>query len=210
MNTIETTEETVEETEVEEGADEGAGEGEGNGEGTRDKGKKDGESKPAETDADRLARLQRQTNQARKKAGLDPVDFEGKKTATKKAPKNAEAPTELNYAERAFLLASGLKTRVEQDLAFKASQDTGKPIEVVIESKWFKEDLEGARTQAALPTNKNRSNNPAATDTVEYWLEKGKLPPPEQVKLRQQVVNAKIAKSKGGNNFTSNSVVGQA
>lgn len=188
--------------------DEGAGAGDGDGSGAGD-GNGDGQgknNKPVESDADKLARFQRSTNQQRKKLGLEPIDFDAKKIITKKG-KESDAPTGLDYGQKAFLMASGLKNSAEMDLAFKAMQETGKPLEVIIESKWFKEDLEAQRTKEAVPTGKNRTGNPSATDTVEYWLAKGQLPPADQVELRKKVVNAKIAKQKSGNVFSANPVI---
>lgn len=211
MNTIESNKgtdggATGEEVKIDLG-DEGAGEGEGAGAG---EGEGEGQGKKGqervESEADKLARYQRGTNQQRKKLGLDPIDFEGKKTPPKKG-KESESPTGLDYGQKAFLISLGYKSQDQMDLAFKAMQDTGKTLEQIIDSKWFKEDVEALATKAAVPTGKGRTGQASATDTVEYWIAKGQLPPADQVELRRKVVNAKIAKEKSGNVFSANPVI---
>lgn len=192
--------------------DEGANGDEGNNGG--DEGNNSNNKKPVETDEQRLARFQRMTNQTRKKMGLDPIDFEGnKKPSNKKGKDNgsSEAPDGLDYAQKAYMNSLGFKSQEQYDLAFEAMQNSGKSLDQVLDSKWFQEDLANLATKNAIPKGKDgRSNNTIATDTPEYWIAKGEMPPntPENQELRRKIVNAKVAKGKSGNKFSANPVVG--
>jgi len=104
---------------------------------------------------------------------------------------------EFDYGQKAFLVANDIKSPDEMKLVKDIMESTGKSLDEVIESKYFKAELneirELKRTQDATPKSGNRSNN-SAQDSVEYWLAKGELPPKENVDLRRQVVNARMKK----------------
>lgn len=118
--------------------------------------------------------------------------------------------SELDYGQKAFLVANGIKGAEEFDLVQKIMADTGKPLEDVLESKYFQAELKerrDAKTVAdAIPDNSKRSNQSAST-TVDYWLAKGELPPADQVDLRRQVVNARLKQEQNKSQFTDNPVV---
>jgi hypothetical protein len=113
-----------------------------------------------------------------------------------------------DYAEKAYLLANGLKSD-EFAVIEEAMKSTGKSIDDVLGSKWFQNDLkerrEVAASKAALPDGSGRSGQ-TTRDTVDYWLAKGELPPADQVELRRKVVNAKI-KAAQKSHFTDHPVV---
>lgn len=150
------------------------------------------EEKPTETLEARRARLMRQLDQTNKKLGLD-------------TEKKAEPSSNSNdLVEKTFLIANGIKTADEIALARKIAKETGKDVESLLESTYFQTELKDFRdkkaTDNATPTGNNRSNN-SSVDTVEYWIAKGELPPKSEVKLRQDVVNARIKKESSGGVF---------
>ena len=180
---------------------EGAGNGEGNEgqDGSKDK-------EHIFSDEDKLAMLDRQASRLRKKMGLE--DGKGKTSAKK--GKESDAPEGFDYGQKAYLIASGLKSKAEQDAAWEAVQSSGKSLDAVLESNWFQSDLAAIRTKAAMPKGQGRSGNPSGQDTVEYWLAQGDraLPPADQTKLRQAVVNARMKQKGSGSPFTNRPVVG--
>lgn len=109
---------------------------------------------------------------------------------------------ELDYGQKAFLVANGVKGSKETELVKNIMSDTGKTLEDVMESKYFKAELEEIRelktTEDALPKGSKRTGQ-SGQDSVEYWLAKGELPTDRD--LRQKVVNARIEKEKNKNVF---------
>jgi hypothetical protein len=81
-------------------------------------------------------------------------------------------------------------------------KETGKDAESLLDSTYFQTEFkdfkEKKASSDATPTGSKRSNN-SSVDTVDYWLAKDELPPVSEVKLRRDVVNARIKKenSKG-------------
>lgn len=152
--------------------------------------------KPQETPDAKRARLQRQLDQHNKKFGFDKKD--------EQKPKPDTQSTGLDYGQKAFLVANGIKGKEETELVQEVMAATGKSLEDVIESKYFQAELKERRdaksAQDALPTQSKRSAAPAR-DGVDYWLSKGELPPKDQVELRRKVLNAKITKAKNGSKF---------
>ena len=133
-------------------------------------------------------------------------DEDGKwvKKETKPAIK-VESPSksnELDYGQKAFLVASGIKGEAETKLVRDAMRESGKSLEQVLESKYFQSELEShrelANTTKASDGLKGRRSN-TQTDSVEYWMSKpiAEVPP----EMRIKVVNARIAKEKGGGVF---------
>lgn len=154
-----------------------------------------------ETPEAKRARLTRQLEQHDKKY---PVD----KKVVKKPNSNESA--DLDYGQKAYLIANGIKGAEETALVQDYMKETGRSLEQVMESKFFQGELTALRefrtTQEATPTGTKR-NGQSPRSSVEYWLAKGELPPADQRELRQKVVKAKIAKAKSGNVFTSTPVV---
>lgn len=141
----------------------------------------------------RLARLTRMKAQLEKKLGI----------STEKQTKPSKKGV-LDYSQKAFLIASGIKGNDEFGLVQEVMKSTGKSLEDVIESKYFKAELNEIRelnkTSDANPSSGNRSGN-AARNTVEYWITKGELPPASDVELRRKVVNARMTKAKSAGQF---------
>jgi len=140
----------------------------------------------------KLARLTRMKAQLEKKLG---ISTEEKKTSKKGS---------LDYSQKAYLIASGIKGADEFGLVQEVIKSTGKALEDVIESKYFKAELNELReinkTSDANPSSGNRSGN-SARNTVDYWIAKGELPPASEVELRRKVVNARMQKAKSGGQF---------
>ncbi len=116
-----------------------------------------------------------------------------------------------DYAEKAYLKSSGIEA-TDFDFVKEVMESTGKPLDAVLESKYFQAELKERKelrmTDAATPSGTKRAGN-TTRDQVEYWLAKGELPPADQRELRIKVVNAKIAAEKGKSQFTDNPVVGK-
>lgn len=141
--------------------------------------------KKEESLEDRRARLQRQLAQVDKKLGIkDEPKVESKKSDG------------LDYGQKAYLVANGIKSPSEVKLVQEWMKESGKDLETVLESKRFQGELEDmreiAKTAIATPTGKRSGQVP--TDSVDYWLNK----PFEEVpkEMREKVVNAQIAKDK--------------
>lgn len=113
-----------------------------------------------------------------------------------------------DLAEKAFLRAVGVPSE-DFDYIEQTMKDTGKDIESLLDAKWFQSELkerkEGRDTKNAVPQTTKRSTG-AARDEVDYWLAKGELPPADQTELRRKVVNARIAKEKNIDVFSSNPI----
>lgn len=160
----------------------------------------DGEKKPKETPEAKRARLERELKQHNKKY---PTSEEKPKPASKKG--------DFDYGQKAFLIASGIKGEAETALVQEYVNDSGKSIETILSNKAFQSDLKELRdsdkASDAIPDSKRSGNS--SRDSVEYWITKGEMPAntPENQELRRKIVNAKMAKAKGGSPFTSTPVV---
>lgn len=151
-----------------------------------------------ETPEAKVARLKRQLAREERKLNTSPE------------PKQETKSGDLDYGQKAYLVANGIKGTDEINLVKQIMKDTGKDLDSIIESRYFQAELKEMRddkaTKEAVPTNTKRSGN-SARSSVEYWLAKGELPPEDQPELRRQVVNAEIKAQSTANNFTKNSVV---
>lgn len=135
-----------------------------------------------------------------------------KSDAPEAKPKEGEKPAEskgLDRIDKAVLRAEKITDSEEVDLVESIMKETGKDLESVLESKYFKAELKELRelnaTKDATPEGSKRSGT-STRDTVDYWIAKGELPPATDPVLRQKVVNAKIAKEKSGSQFSSNPI----
>lgn len=148
------------------------------------------ESKPVrkeESLEDRKARLERQLAQTNKKLGLD-VEKPIKKTS-----KKSEG---LDYAQKAYLAANGIKGAAEFEFVEKELKSSNLDIDSLLENGYFQSQLEKfraiAKTNDANP--KDRDTRGGSTDSIEYWMSK----PIEEVpaEMRTKIVNAKLQKEK--------------
>lgn len=154
-----------------------------------------------ETDEARLARLDRQASQLRKKLGV-PTE----KPAEKVTEEKKEG---LDRIDKAILRAEKITNSDEIALVQDIMKETGKDIEDVLESRYFKAELKALRdentAQDALPSN-SKSSSQSNRNSVEYWVAKGEMPPASEPKLRQDYVNARIAKTKERSMFSDNPI----
>lgn len=171
-------------------------------EGAEDKPEDKPESKPTETPEAKLARLKRQTKQLEKKLGVSEEE--------KPEPKSNKSE-DFDYAQKAYLVANGIKGKKEQELAQEFIRNTGKDLDEVVESKFFQAELKDLReadaSANAVPKGSKRSAT-STKDSVDYWLAKDELPEntPENQELRRQVVNARYKRETSDNKFASSSV----
>ena len=133
--------------------------------------------------------------------------------AKPKKPKTKEDTGKLDYAQKAFLVANGIKGADEHQLAIDTMKNSGKDLDEVIESKFFMSELREMRAAKAVadatpPSPTARPSSSPKSD-VDYWIAKGELPPADQPKLRQEVVNAKMKAQSDGSPFTKNPIVGK-
>lgn len=107
----------------------------------------------------------------------------------------------LDYGMKALLRAEGIKGETETKLVEQFMKETGKSLEQVIDSKFFKAELEEmrelARTAEAIPSGKRSGNS--AVDSVEYWMSKPIEDVPQDMRIK--VVNAKLEREKKGGVF---------
>lgn len=131
-----------------------------------------------------------------------------KKLAEKPTPK-AEVKSdpvsksdELDYGQKAFLVANGIKAEDEIKLVRTIMKDTGKTLEQVLESKYFQAELKERRelkqTDDATPSSSKRTSQ-GIKDSVEYWIAKGELP--EDRELKMKVIDARRKASSNVNPF---------
>lgn len=129
-----------------------------------------------------------------------------KKTLTEDKPKEEPKESSLDYGQKAFLVAEGVKRGEETNLV-EEFMETGKSLEDILDSRVFQAELKSLRedikAKEATPSNSKRSTS-TSRDKVEYWVNKGELPPIDQVELRRAVVNAKVKSENSGSNFTGN------
>ena len=191
--------EDVEEIDIEETE----GDGEEGDESDKDDKPKDKDEKPVETPEAKRARLKRQLEQLDKK---HPELADKPNKSDKKTSKKSD---DLDYGEKAFLIANGIKESDEMDLVQEVMKSTGKSLDEVVGSRFFQAELKEMRddkaTADATPKGSKRGNN-SASNTVEYWIAKGELPPKDQRELRQKVVNARIKADSSKSQFTDTPV----
>lgn len=183
-------------------------EDEGDDDEDKDKNKKEKKGKHAnETPEQKSARLARMGDQHDKKHKL------GKYAPKDDAETTSKKTAGLDYGQKAFLVSNGIKGKAEQDLAQKVMKSSGMTLDEVVEDGYFQNELtklreDGSASDAIPKKGKNRAGN-SGSDSVEYWVAKGELPPADQVELRRKVVNARMKAEGGGSNFTSNPVAGR-
>lgn len=158
------------------------------------------EDRPKETPEAKIARLQRQLKQEQKKLGIE-------SDKPKSSPKSTKS-SDLDYGQKAFLVANGIKGTEEISLAQEFISNTGKSLDEVVESKFFQAELKELRSskasENAVPKGTKRAGS-SSRDSVDFWLAKGELPEntPENQDLRRQIVNARYVRETSGSKFSS-------
>lgn len=149
------------------------------------------------------AMLARQLSRLDKKLGNN---------SEKPEPKKEEVSKEgLDRIDRAILRGEKITSQEEIELVESIKRETGKDVEAILESRYFKSELKALRedkmSEDATPKSNNRANS-QNRNTVDYWLAKGEMPPISEPKLRQDYVNAKISREKSRSQFSDNPVIG--
>jgi hypothetical protein len=149
------------------------------------------------------AMLARQLSRLDKKLGNNSEKPESKKEEVSKEG--------LDRIDRAILRGEKITSQEEIELVESIKRETGKDVEAILESRYFKSELKALRedkmSEEATPKSNNRANS-QNRNTVDYWLAKGEMPPISEPKLRQDYVNAKISREKSRSQFSDNPVIG--
>lgn len=115
-----------------------------------------------------------------------------------------------DYGEKAYLTARQVEPEYFSFVE-EVMKSTGKSLEEVLDNKYFQNDLAEKRaakkTADALPKGGSDRGGQTAKDSVDYWINKGELPPEEMRQLRYAVVKEKIKRDTDGNKFTPRSIV---
>jgi hypothetical protein len=148
------------------------------------------------------------TNRFLKKEGYEWKDGKWQRPEASSEQKPAQQQgqqQEFGYGEKAYLNSLGITGTEAHDLIFGIARRTGDSIEEIAQSEYVKGKLKAFKTQEATPSGTNRTHS-SARDTVGYWIEKGELPPADQVELRRKVVNEKIKRASSGSRFGNTDV----
>lgn len=116
---------------------------------------------------------------------------------------------EFGLLQKLALKSEGISDEDEVELAKKIQQETNLSWDKLVESKYFKSELEELRTQkaneqATAGVKGDGGKGSEAKQTAEYWLAKGVPPTKEDVpdrKKRAEIARAFITKSKPGFKF---------
>ena len=137
------------------------------------------------------------------------IKEEEKPKAKLKKKKSVSKEKGFDYAQKAFMKVNDVTSK-EYPLVQNIMDATGKDLEQVLESKYFraeqKELREAEASADAVPDGTKRSAQ-TSRDKVDYWIAKGELPPADQVQLRRDYVNAKLKKAEDVSKFSDRPVV---
>lgn len=143
------------------------------------------------------------------------ADLEEERKKSSALVKNDSTTKSFDYAEKAYLTAKGIDEE-EYDFVREVMQHTGKQLDEVLKSKYFKAELgeqrEAKAAKDAIPSGSKRSSG-SAKGEVDYWVNKvdgdGRpvMPPRDQTELRQKVVEARLTAERNRSHFTDNPVV---
>jgi hypothetical protein len=144
-----------------------------------------------------------------KKAESKLKELKSSKTEDKPEPKKPNTD-DFDYGQLAYMEMKGIKTDEEMEFVRKMMDKTGESLKSTVNDDYVVNRLKSIREEAlvknATPTNTKRTQT-SGKDSVEYWLNKGELPPNDKVQLRRDVVNAKIEREKQRSKFSDNPVV---
>lgn len=107
---------------------------------------------------------------------------------------------EFGLLQKSYLRSADIVGEDEIELVKNLMEETGKEIDVLIETKYFKSELEELRstkaTEKATSEVKGGRGGTKASDTPEHWIAKGTPPTAEQVpdrKTRVKIARAMMA-----------------
>jgi ABC-type bacteriocin/lantibiotic exporter with double-glycine peptidase domain len=165
-----------------------------------------------------------ETNEEQEKPQLTPEQIQGAKRRQltklakefgielpkheeKEEVKNEEKKV-LDINEKTYLIVNKVD-KEDYDFILDEMKETGKPIDKILEFKYVRDALEERmnerKTQKATqhPPTTSRAGN-AVKDSVDWYLKKGELPPPGE--LRNQYLDRKRESGDSGSKFTSRPV----
>lgn len=155
----------------------------------------------------RATQLMKAKEKLEKLAGAQPKDLN-----VPPQDKSNSKPNELDYAQKAYLIAKGIQEN-EFEFVQQIMLETGRTLESVMAGKFFQAELNERRKAEklnnAIPNIPGRTNSEPASNKVEYWLQKGEMPPntPENYQLRREYVNRKYEISKKAGQFSGNPII---
>lgn len=127
------------------------------------------------------------------------------KKPKEEAPQTPQTnPDEFGLLQKTFLRAAGVTSEAEMELAQKLQKETGMGWDKLVDSKYFKTELEELRTtQANAVATSNVRGNAATTQaklSVDHWLQQGRPPTPADVpdaKTRQKIITQMMKSGSG-------------
>lgn len=132
-------------------------------------------------------------------------EFKKPKDSDKTPEKTNNSDFSKDDVEDLLMQVSGITKDSETALAKKLQKETNLPLKQLLNSKYFKTELEDLRTseanaEASTGIKGDKQNSQGAKGTAEYWVAKGEYPTREQVsdpKVRTEIRKALVAKEKG-------------
>lgn len=107
---------------------------------------------------------------------------------------SAKKSDEMDYGQKAYLTANGIKGAKEFDFVKDEMKKSGMDLDSLLENDYFQSKLTKFRavTKSEEAVPKGTRTNGVATDSVEYWMSKPIAEVPQDMRIK--VVNAKMAK----------------
>lgn len=157
------------------------------------------QEKPIETPQARAARLLRQTNQARKKAGLPPLT-EAQVAKDEAKVETSRTTDELDETQLDYLDLKGYTEEEDIEVIQKVMKKTGMSLRETLKDDYvlskLKDNKQARDVKAATPSSTKRAGV-NAQDTEDYWYQKyerdGKLPSGMPKGMAEKLVNRKAA-----------------
>lgn len=131
----------------------------------------------------------------------------------KKDSDETQDDNEPDWGKRAYLNSKDVPDE-DHEFVLSIADKTGDSVDEVLNKDWVSKELEERQehrtTEDAIPESKDRGGK-SVKSTVDYWIEKGELPPRDEFpELRSKVVKKKreIAENKDrASKFTDNPIV---
>jgi hypothetical protein len=119
--------------------------------------------------------------------------------------KTKEVKQDESLIEKAFLNSSGYKDQDEQEEILRIAKNLDLNVADAVNDDFVTSRIEHIRKQKELDNATPSSSKKAksTTDDINYWIDKGELPPKDQVELRRKVVNARQKRSKNSKKFNN-------
>lgn len=115
--------------------------------------------------------------------------------------KSSKKSDDLDYAQKAFLTANGIKGSKEFDFVKDELKKSGEELDNLLDNDYFKSRLEKFRNlnKTAEATPKGGKRSSMTTDSVEYWMSKPIEEVPQEMRIK--VVNARLKKEESKGKF---------